>query len=743
MVAALKLTNRRGGEYHPSVQREPGNAPSQQRAEPAIRIAAQCGAEIVAEALPDDAVDQVDWLRDAIDRIVARAASGALFVCIGQPPDPRLADVLRSVTTARRLQPNVIATATALASRAQVEVLERAGVRAMYLALRGATAANDPGERDSLRSALVWLTTVPKLLVKTRVGVCFELTADSAPQLAGILRLVGKLERSELLLWDGRIGDPDAPRLAPSAALRMLDTAVTTAQKLGIHLRPVAFERLRTATAPNGTAPCTASPAMIQLLREAIPLPSAAGGLLATNGTAIAIAEAAPTGSDLVQLAFELAGGGRPFVDLPPCLGGPPPGEAARPPAGAAAKVEACRRCPIDDACAGVPAPLLGMPGLRAAVAPLSHWLPIPEKARIAVVCPVATEPVYGATFFSLARALVGLGARVDIVAPWETHADISASFSATQQLVEPEGRSAVTAFMVDAPVEHYDVIITPDPKVTRPLVMSRRLRPHTRLAIMDFHMLGGIDEWVRDLCPPDRRPEEGGWWPSDQIMLFSGFPGYGRLYTRYGVPMQQVAWQPYALDPERFAMERPATEATTIVSAGHHRRDLDTFLSAATRLSRGVHPIELFTPDAVRDAPSPVRVHGTVPSEVFVEAVDNSRFMVVPLVDDPRNAAGITALVTAIVCGRPVVATATAGARDYIVDGVNGLLVPPRDPQAMADAIERLDRDPALLATLAAGARATAPMHTTEAWARALVQGSRTFDPAHWAWRKWRHRGA
>ena len=114
---------------------------------------------------------------------------------------------------------------------------------------------------------------------------------------------------------------------------------------------------------------------------------------------------------------------------------------------------------------------------------------------------------------------------------------------------------------------------------------------------------------------------------------------------------------------------------------------------------------------------------------------------MVVPLLDDPNNAAGITALVTAIVCGRPIVATATAGARDYVVDGVNGLLVPPRDPQAMADAIERLDRDPELLAALAAGARAAAPMYTTEAWARALVHGSRTFDAAHWMWTKWRHR--
>ena len=739
------MTNRVGREYHPSVlPRDTGIDPPRRYAGAKTRIAARCGPAIVAEALPDDAADEVAWLREAIDRLATAGASGALFVFIRQPPDPRLADVLRAVTIARRLQPNVVATPAALASRAHVELLERAGVRAMYLALHGATpAAHDAGtgEPGSLRRALVWLTNAPKFLVKTRIGVCFGLTPETAPQLAGVLRLVGKLERSELLLWDGGAGDPDAPRVPPSAALRALDVAVTTAQKLGVRIQTVGFERLRTAAAPNGTEPCAASPAMIELLREAIPLPSAGGGLLATRDAAIAIADAAPTGPDLVQLACELAGGGRPFVDLPPCLGGPPPGDGARPPSGAGAKVEACRRCPIDETCAGVPPPLLAMPGLRAAIAPPPHWMPIPDRARIAVVCPRAFDTIYGATFFSLAHCLLRLGARVDVVTPWEIHTDISPSFSGTQRMGEPADRSAVAAFMIDAPVEHYDVVITPDPKVTRPLVVSGRLRPHTRLAITDFHMLGGIDEWVRDLCASDRRAEEGGWWPSAQVMLYSGFPGYGRLYTRYGVPMHQVAWQPYAVDPAHFVMERPATDGTTIISAGHHRRDLDTLLAAAARLGQDIHPIELFASDAVSDVPSQVRFRGTVPPEVFCPEVGHSRFMVVPLLDDPHNAAGITALVTAIVCGRPIVATATPGARDYVVDGVNGLLVPPRDPQAMADAIERLDRDPELLAALAAGARAAAALYTTEAWARALVHGSRTFDAAHWMWTKWRHR--
>jgi glycosyltransferase involved in cell wall biosynthesis len=39
---------------------------------------------------------------------------------------------------------------------------------------------------------------------------------------------------------------------------------------------------------------------------------------------------------------------------------------------------------------------------------------------------------------------------------------------------------------------------------------------------------------------------------------------------------------------------------------------------------------------------------------------------------------------------GRPVVATAVGGLRDLVVDGETGLLVPPGDPAALADAIMR-----------------------------------------------------
>jgi glycosyltransferase involved in cell wall biosynthesis len=55
------------------------------------------------------------------------------------------------------------------------------------------------------------------------------------------------------------------------------------------------------------------------------------------------------------------------------------------------------------------------------------------------------------------------------------------------------------------------------------------------------------------------------------------------------------------------------------------------------------------------------------------------------------------TSLLDAMACARPIVATHAGGIPEIVEDGVNGLLVPPRDHAAMAAAIVRLLRDAAL----------------------------------------------
>ena len=66
-------------------------------------------------------------------------------------------------------------------------------------------------------------------------------------------------------------------------------------------------------------------------------------------------------------------------------------------------------------------------------------------------------------------------------------------------------------------------------------------------------------------------------------------------------------------------------------------------------------------------------------------------------------------ATVQAIASGLPAVATRCGGPEEILTDGVDGLLVPPGSPQALADALERLAADGPLRARLSIAARETA----------------------------------
>ncbi|NND66704.1 MAG: glycosyltransferase [Halioglobus sp.] len=63
-------------------------------------------------------------------------------------------------------------------------------------------------------------------------------------------------------------------------------------------------------------------------------------------------------------------------------------------------------------------------------------------------------------------------------------------------------------------------------------------------------------------------------------------------------------------------------------------------------------------------------------------------------------------AIMEALACGCAAVVSDYPGARDIIVDGRTGLLVPQRSPEALARALLRLYQDPALCAALGAGGR-------------------------------------
>jgi glycosyltransferase involved in cell wall biosynthesis len=64
-------------------------------------------------------------------------------------------------------------------------------------------------------------------------------------------------------------------------------------------------------------------------------------------------------------------------------------------------------------------------------------------------------------------------------------------------------------------------------------------------------------------------------------------------------------------------------------------------------------------------------------------------------------------ALLEAAASARPLIVTDVPGCRHFVRNGVEGLIVPPADAKALADALEKLARDPALRRKLGLAARA------------------------------------
>ena len=82
----------------------------------------------------------------------------------------------------------------------------------------------------------------------------------------------------------------------------------------------------------------------------------------------------------------------------------------------------------------------------------------------------------------------------------------------------------------------------------------------------------------------------------------------------------------------------------------------------------------------------------------------------------------GISAL-QAMAAGLPIVATRVGGTAELVEEGTSGLLVPPRDPRALAAALAQLLRDAALRSRVAAAARQRATLFSTQRMVTAIAE--------------------
>ncbi|TCJ30885.1 glycosyltransferase family 4 protein [Nocardioides jejuensis] len=97
----------------------------------------------------------------------------------------------------------------------------------------------------------------------------------------------------------------------------------------------------------------------------------------------------------------------------------------------------------------------------------------------------------------------------------------------------------------------------------------------------------------------------------------------------------------------------------------------------------------------------------GALPHDAVARHLASTTVAVLPSLTD-AEAFG-TVIVEAMACGTPVVGSTVGGIPGNISDGVNGFLVSPGDPQALADALVRILEDPDLARRLGEQAREVA----------------------------------
>jgi len=148
----------------------------------------------------------------------------------------------------------------------------------------------------------------------------------------------------------------------------------------------------------------------------------------------------------------------------------------------------------------------------------------------------------------------------------------------------------------------------------------------------------------------------------------------------------------------------RPFDTPTDMICAvGREMRDYSTLLTAMQDLNIPCHiaakvdvgKIDQWMTD-LRD-PTKLPSHITTGSKPYPELralYARSRFVVLPLnPTDTDN--GVTAMTEAMAMGKAVICSRVEGQRDVLVDGVNGIFVPPKDPRALKAAIEHLWNNP------------------------------------------------
>ena len=187
----------------------------------------------------------------------------------------------------------------------------------------------------------------------------------------------------------------------------------------------------------------------------------------------------------------------------------------------------------------------------------------------------------------------------------------------------------------------------------------------------------------------------------ADAITVPSRFAA--RSFVESGIDRNKVHVIPYGVRLEKFhSVAEPAADRFEVLFVGQVglRKGVPYLLQAFAGLRhprKRLRVVGSVQPDfrsiLAKLPQSHVEIMGPLPQAEVVRCMSSSHVMVLPSIEE-----GL-ALVQgqAMACGCPVLASTNTGSEDLFADGVEGFIVPIRDPEILRERLQQLADDPAL----------------------------------------------
>ena len=195
-------------------------------------------------------------------------------------------------------------------------------------------------------------------------------------------------------------------------------------------------------------------------------------------------------------------------------------------------------------------------------------------------------------------------------------------------------------------------------------------------------------------------------------------------LVENFGVAPERTWLLPYAVDPRWLELQtRPEQGRVLFVGTAELRKGVHYLAQAATILKAENPDYEVRIAGGVTDR---IRSQHSARDLTFLGRVPRARvadeFARADVMALPSLAEGSAGVIyEALGAGIPVVTTKASGS--VVRDGVDGLIVPERDPEALAAAIDRIVQDRSLRARMSASAREHARQFVWTKFSERLVE--------------------